>query len=1739
LVNTGLTGSPLITGVTQVTPSTYNVTASTGNGTGSLGLNLVDDDTIIDAATNKLGGTGTGNSNFTGQVYNIDRTLTPHITADNKTYDGDTTATLSDCSFTSALTVTESVNVSCTSPTFAGAGVGSHNVSANISLTGSDASKYVLSSTTASTTANITSKAVTATLAAADKIYDGNATEPDANMNCVLSGVAGIDTLNAVCTATAGSFNSPNVATANHVAATVTIGGTAAGNYTLGAAGTSINSTSATATAHILKATPTLSTTGGTFTYDGNPHSSVGTALGIDGVQVGGTFVYTYTPPGDSTAPVNASATPYSVSAAFTATDPNYNNGTPAVNSITINRASSTTVISCPASVTFNALAQTPCTATATGAGSLSVGVNVTYGNNTNAGTATADATYSGDSNHNGSTATQVTFTIAKAVADCSSIAGYSGTYDGAAHNATGNCTGVAGDASAAGSSLDLGQPFTNFPGGTATWVFTGGTNYTDQTGAVSITIGRANATINVVGFTGEYDRVAHNATGTATGVLAENLNGLLSYSAPFTDVPGGTATWTFNAGNANNNYNSASGTVSIEITPKNLTIDGAVAQNKIYDGNATASVTFPTTPAGVIAPDDVTVESSGYSATFASADVADNIDVTVTGVTLAGAQAGNYTVSQPTGLKANITKLNLTISGAVAQPKIYDGNTDAVVDFTGYELHTPVSGDVVSLDTSGYTAHFGTKDAGTAIAVTVTGVMLAGADAGNYTVSQPAGLTADINRRTLTASIVGNPTRTYTGDDIAILAPSNFLIANLVSGEGFTVTETAGLYNSPDVTAANTVTAALDATDFTPVSGTLAANYDLPTSASGSGHITPATPLVHVTGGPFTYDANQHPATVMVTGVLNEAVSGTPTVTYSPPGDTTVPVNAGTYNVGVSFTSANSNYTNASGSGSIVINKAISITTVTFEVGPYTYRGSPFTATASATGVGGLNQMLSPTYSGDCTNVTVPDGCTASATFDGDDNHFGSNSSGSITITKAASTTTVTCPTNETYTSFAIEPCTAKVTGAGGLNIDPFTVSYTDNINAGTAHAGASYSGDQNHDPSSDAKTFTIDKAPTTTTVTCGTGPFVYNGSAFEPCTAMVTGPVLSQSLIVIYANNTDAGTASASASYSGDANLIASNDSKNFTIDKAPSTVTVTCPTSEVYSGSAQTPCTVSVTGVNLNLTPNPDYSDNVVVGTATASYTFGGDANHTGSSGSKQFQITKAPVTATAGSGSATYDNLTHTPSGCSVTGTYTGDLTCSNVPNTVGPDAGATTITPSVTGSGTENFDITPVNGSYTINQASSTTTVTCPPSQVYTGSPLTPCSASVTGAGGLSLALTPSYGNNTNPGTATANASYAGDANHTGSSNSANFSITNSAVANVTVSSAVINENGTATLTISFTDADAAQTHTGTINWGDGSSTQSLSVIPANIYSTTVSRTFLDDDPTATSSDLKNVSVTVTDGASTATGGSTVTINNVAPTVTSITGAPTAPVQINTPVSLTVNFADTGTKDTHTCSFNWDDMTPSAFVAGTVTETVGSGVGTCTGSKTFTVPGVYTILTSVQDDDTGSVTKGLDTQYVVVFDPNGGFVTGGGWIMSPAGASTQFPTATGKANFGFVSKYKKGSNIPDGQTEFQFQAGNLNFHSSSYDVGSLVISSYKAQYKGVGDINGVSGYKFILTAYDGDINGAGNDGIDKFRIKILDANNNVVYDNRMNASDDIDSIPMAISGGSISIQKAGK
>src|SRR6266850_1166614 len=293
-----------------------------------------------------------------------------------------------------------------------------------------------------------------------------------------------------------------------------------------------------------------------------------------------------------------------------------------------------------------------------------------------------------------------------------------------------------------------------------------------------------------------------------------------------------------------------------------------------------------------------------------------------------------------------------------------------------------------------------------------------------------------------------------------------------------------------------------------------------------------------------------------------------------------------------------------------------------------------------------------------------------------------------------------------------------------------------------------------------------------------------------------------------------------------------------------------------------------------------------------------------------------------------------------------------------------------------------------------------------------------------------------------------------------------------------------------------------------------------------------------------------LSVTDKDGSAGSVSASIV-VSNVAPVIPSggVTG-PTVPLALGTPSTVVANFTDAGTMDTHTCLFAWDDLSTTS-VSGSpgVSETNGSG--SCRATRTFAGPGVYNVNVTVTDGDGGSISARV-SQYVVIFDPAEGSVSGSGWIDSLPGAYLPNPALVGKAKFGFESKYKRGASVPTGQTEFNFKAAKFKFKSTVYEW--LVISGSKAQYTGSGVVrvhdSSHSGddecendnhwrqwtgdYKFILTAQDGGL----SDGKDKFRIKIVDkATLQVIYDNKRGESDDMDvASPQIISGGRITSKK---
>ncbi|MGH7175116.1 MAG: MBG domain-containing protein, partial [Minisyncoccia bacterium] len=258
---------------------------------------------------------------------------------------------------------------------------------------------------------------------------------------------------------------------------------------------------------------------------------------------------------------------------------------------------------------------------------------------------------------------------IGKANANCSSITGSSGTYDGTSHGASGSCLGLGSDGTLAG--LDLGSSFTDVPGGTAHWVFTDATgNYNNNSGDASIVINPADATCSISGYTGIYDGSAHGASGTCTGVTDEDLTSDVDFGAMYTSVPGGFADWTFH--DPAGNYDDQGETVTIDISKATPTATLAVNNSPAtYDGSthaATVGVTTSSTPGSaqnILTGTVSNQTNAGTYAVTANFVPSDSTDYN----TLTGLSAGNFIIA-----KAN--PASCSVKGYVA---LYDGHAHSV----------------------------------------------------------------------------------------------------------------------------------------------------------------------------------------------------------------------------------------------------------------------------------------------------------------------------------------------------------------------------------------------------------------------------------------------------------------------------------------------------------------------------------------------------------------------------------------------------------------------------------------------------------------------------------------------------------------------------------------------------------------------------------------------------------------------------------------------------------------------------------------------------------------------------------------------------------------------------------------------------------------------------------------------------------------------------------------------------
>ncbi|HEX8529188.1 MAG TPA: T9SS type A sorting domain-containing protein, partial [Cytophagales bacterium] len=216
--------------------------------------------------------------------------------------------------------------------------------------------------------------------------------------------------------------------------------------------------------------------------------------------------------------------------------------------------------------------------------------------------------------------------------------------------------------------------------------------------------------------------------------------------------------------------------------------------------------------------------------------------------------------------------------------------------------------------------------------------------------------------------------------------------------------------------------------------------------------------------------------------------------------------------------------------------------------------------------------------------------------------------------------------------------------------------------------------------------------------------------------------------------------------------------------------------------------------------------------------------------------------------------------------------------------------------------------------------------------------------------------------------------------------------------------------------------------------------------------------------------------------------------------------------------VSIGFADNNLTG---AVIQWGDGSSSSYAAE-------DGSSAIAASHLYAMPGLYSLQVTLTDACGAQATGTYE--YVMVNAPADGFITGGGWINSPAGALIG-SAAMGKASFSFDAKYNPATGLSSGSATFDFPAGALGFASTRIDW--LVVAGAKAWIKGVGTVNGVSGYRFLLSAADSELNGYRN--VDTFRMQIWNQNGTLVYDSQANAPRNAPAAQV-IAGGSIVVHK---
>jgi hypothetical protein len=718
-------------------------------------------------------------------------------------------------------------------------------------------------------------------------------------------------------------------------------------------------------------------------------------------------------------------------------------------------------------------------------------------------------------------------------------------------------------------------------------------TTYGTASANQSFSISGSNLTANLVataptGFEVSSDGTTYASTATFTQ-SSGSASGTLRIRLSATAVPGG-------AYNSQNIALTSAGATTVNIataasgntvSQKALTITGLAGANKAYDGLTTASATGTAAVSGLVGSDSVTLGGTP-SYNFSSATVGAAKSITTTGYTISSGQSSYYTLTQPTGLTANITTRALTIT-ANSTSKVYNN--------------------VLTSSASGSTAFTpsGLQNSETIGSVTLT-------YAGGYNATDSAG--------------------TYTITPSAATG-GNFTASNyaLTYANG-TLTVTAIVPSAPTITAITPGDQELSVAFTAPAStgGSAITNYEY--STDGGTNWTTRSPIATTSPLAITGLTNGTPYNVQIRAV-NTAGSGAATASTS--GTPAAP--SGTLSASGTLSVFSATYPDASAEQSFTVSGSgltgsLTVTAPSgFEVSLISGSGFGATATISASGTLASTTVYvrlaassnAASYSGNVTisggSATTQNVAATGTVSKATPTVSAAPTASDITYGQTLASSTLTSGTASVNGTFAFTtPATAPSVGTASQNV---TFTPTDGTNYNTASTTASVTVNK--------ATPTVSVAPTASGITYGQ---TLASSTLSGGTASVAGTFAFSNSTISPA----VGTASQNVTFTptDGSNYNTASTTASVTVGKATPTLVFNSANSTTINGTVTLNATSASTG-NVTYTSSNNavvsiasgVATGVAIGTATITASQAADSNYDAATANQTMTVTAAPV------------------------------------------------------------------------------------------------------------------------------------------------------------------------------------------------------------------------------------------------------------------------------------------------------------------------------------------------------------------------------------------------------------------------------------------------------------------------------------------------------------------------------